>query len=285
MPSQNPRKAFPLWYLPNGTKNASDGELELSGESCERWGWRCGALVVIGLIAEVAIAWSHPSYNSFCERWGSVLADALVTIGVAGEILFSRMAFRRDKELKRRSDEKVAESNERAATALQRAEEERHARIKLESQLLPRELTQEQFTALQALKGKYEAINVAYETDIETGHFANAICSALMAAGIRVGQFLRHPAVQSVASLVYDGAAIEANPMIESELRRVIRVSNLFRGAYAIVTSLPPDIVAPADIPMLIVAGRFVLPPPHIAHAQEMFESARTNKTADKSEK
>jgi len=79
--------------------------------------------VIVGLIAEVALAWLHLPPDSACSVWGTVLADSLVAIGVSGEVQFSRMAFRRDKELKRRSDEKVAEAKARAAEANQKAQE------------------------------------------------------------------------------------------------------------------------------------------------------------------
>jgi hypothetical protein len=113
------------WRLPNSIKIASDGDLESSGDACERIGWICGGAVALGVLAEVAVAWWHPPYNSFWEQWGTVIANAIVMLGVAGEVQFSRMAFRRDKELKLRSDEKVAAANERASEAAARANEAR----------------------------------------------------------------------------------------------------------------------------------------------------------------
>jgi hypothetical protein len=109
------------WRLPNGIKGASDEDLESSGDVCEIWSWICGGLVVLGVFTEAAIAWFHPPYDSPWEQWGSTLANAAVVLGVAGEIQFSMMAFRRDKELKRRSDERVAEANNIAAQAIKDA--------------------------------------------------------------------------------------------------------------------------------------------------------------------
>lgn len=74
-------------------------------------------MVVIGIVAEVLISVFHPPYDSVWERWGSTIANALVVLGVAGEILFSRMGFRRDHEIKRRSDQKIAEATGRAIQA------------------------------------------------------------------------------------------------------------------------------------------------------------------------
>ena len=103
--------------------SASDSELEKSIESCERWEWFGGGLVVVGVIAEVAIAAIHPPYDSFWDQWGSSIANGLVAIGVALEIKLGQMAGLRQNELKRRSDEKVGEANARAAEAELRAEQ------------------------------------------------------------------------------------------------------------------------------------------------------------------
>lgn len=122
IPPQKPSKPFPAWRLPNGVMKASEPELEGSIGSCERWEWFGGGLVVVGVIAEVVIAVIHPPYDSFWEQWGSSLANSLVAIGVALEIKFGQMAGIRQNEIKRRSDEKVAEANARAAEAELRTE-------------------------------------------------------------------------------------------------------------------------------------------------------------------
>jgi hypothetical protein len=96
---------------------ASDEELDKSIESCEQWEWFGGGLVFVGVIATVVIAIIHPRYDSFLEQWGSAIADSLVAVGVAIEIKFGQMAGLRQNELRRRSDEKVAEASERAARA------------------------------------------------------------------------------------------------------------------------------------------------------------------------
>jgi hypothetical protein len=122
-PAQKPSKPFPAWRLPKGIIKASDSELEKSIESCERWEWFGGGLVVVGVIAEVVIAVMHPPYDSFWEQWGSSVANSLVAIGVALEIKLGQMAGLRQNELKRRSDAKVAEANIRAAEAELRTEQ------------------------------------------------------------------------------------------------------------------------------------------------------------------
>jgi hypothetical protein len=189
MPSQNPRKPFPAWRLINGVKNASDGELEVSGDSCEFWSWRCGGVVVGGLIAEIALAWCHPPYDSFWERWGSVLANALVTIGVAGEVLFSRMAFRRDKELKLRSDKKFAEANARADEARRAARKAQQETELLRERLAWRRLTKRQFDSIIISMREFPSFDIALRhvgNDHESATFAGEIAMALAATGSRV---------------------------------------------------------------------------------------------------
>jgi hypothetical protein len=132
MPSQNPRKPFPAWRLPKGMINANDDDLEKSIESCERWEWFGGTLVFVGVGAAVVIAAIHPKYDSFLEQWGSVIADGLVAAGVAIEIKFGQMAGLRQNELKRRSDEKVAESRRVASEAQQQAAEARERTASIE---------------------------------------------------------------------------------------------------------------------------------------------------------
>lgn len=111
---------------------ASDGDLEKSIESCEHWEWYGGGLVFAGVAAAVAIATIHPLYDSFLEQWGSAIADSLVAVGVASEIRFGQMAGLRHGELKRRSDEKIAEANKVAAKAIKDAAEARERTAEVE---------------------------------------------------------------------------------------------------------------------------------------------------------
>lgn len=183
-PNQKPRNPFPEWRLPKGIIKASDENLETSFDSCERWGWLGGGLVIFGVIATVAIAAIHPSYDSFWEQWGSAIADSLVAIGVAIEVGFGQMAKSRQNELKRRSGIIIVAANERAAEAIQKSEEERHARVKLEAQLAPRELTKDQCENLRALKGQVASVNVTSMLDFESISFARQFVQALINVGV-----------------------------------------------------------------------------------------------------
>jgi hypothetical protein len=163
------------WRLPNGIKSASDRELELSGDACERLSWVCGGVVAVGVLAEVAIAWCHPPYDSFWEHWGSVIANGVVMLGVAGEVQFSRMAFRRDKELKRRSDDKVSEA---------KLETER-----LKSEIAWRTLTAETVAALKGVLDKNPAHSVIFSylaNDVESQVFVSQFSAVFRSSGWEV---------------------------------------------------------------------------------------------------
>lgn len=111
-PTQNPTKPFPLlgWYLRNGVKNASERdlpELERAELSCERWTWGCGAFVVLGVGFEIVLAWANQPYGTPWEHWGPVGANFLVTAGVAGEVIFSRMGFVRSRKIQEISNDRA----------------------------------------------------------------------------------------------------------------------------------------------------------------------------------
>jgi hypothetical protein len=177
--------------------NATDGELKDAISSCETWAELCTGAVVAGLVIEVILAVLHPSFDSFASIWGAVIADSLVALGVLGELLFSAKGSRCQTELRRRSEIAVATSIERAAEATKIAEEERHARVKLETQLQPRSLNQEQWDLIHGLRGKLTSVNIASETDAETCWFAGQIRDAFFSAGICVGMYRRAADVHS----------------------------------------------------------------------------------------
>jgi hypothetical protein len=112
---------FPAWRLPNGINKASDGDLERSTSSCERWAIASGLLVVLGLIVEAVVAFIHPSYDSPVETWAPFIADTLVALGVAGEVLFTMMSSRRHSELLIRSNAKLTDAIMRAGEATKKA--------------------------------------------------------------------------------------------------------------------------------------------------------------------
>jgi hypothetical protein len=108
---------LPAWYLPNGTKYASDDQLEGASSSCEKWGLWCGVLVIASVIAEVIIAKAKPTYDLFLAL--SLPTDIGIAFGIIGEVLLGMRNNRLQTELRGRSDEKVATATARAAKALE----------------------------------------------------------------------------------------------------------------------------------------------------------------------
>jgi hypothetical protein len=109
-PIQNPRNSFPAWRLPNGIMNASDSQLDEASSSCELWEWGFAGLVVAAVVVEIIIAYIHPPYDSVLNEWGGTFADVAVALGIAGEIIFSRMDSRIQTEQRRRSNKELAEA-------------------------------------------------------------------------------------------------------------------------------------------------------------------------------
>jgi hypothetical protein len=150
IPTKNARM-FPLpeWYLPKGTINASDHQLEAASSSCERWGMGFAGLVVISVIAELVIAWVQPSYSSFLTD--SAITDAAVAIGIAGEVLLGTIWNNGiQTELRKRSNEKVAVATDRASAAQEALAKFRTPRYRL---LEPPENREKLLTALKPFAG------------------------------------------------------------------------------------------------------------------------------------
>lgn len=110
------KRPLPEWYLPEGTINASDNQLEAASSSCERWGMWFAVVVVIAVLAELLIAWIEPPYLKFLTD--SAIADAAVAIGIVGEVALGTMWNNHiQTELRKRSDTKVATAFDRATAA------------------------------------------------------------------------------------------------------------------------------------------------------------------------
>lgn len=119
-PTQNP---FPAWHLRDGTMNAAEDAIESASSSCERWEWGCASVVVLSVVAELVLASIHPSYDSPWNRWGSAIADALIALGIVGEVLFGRMDGRYQTELRKRSNARLADAIATGAAAERQAAE------------------------------------------------------------------------------------------------------------------------------------------------------------------
>jgi hypothetical protein len=209
---------------------ASAPELEKSIESCERWEWYGGGLVVVGLIADVAIAAIHPPYNSFWEQWGSSIASGLIAIGVVAEIKFGQMAGLRQHELKRRSDKKVAEAQRKSANANARAGNSEalaalaqaraaEAQLELAKFKAARILSAEQQTRIsEKLKpfagAKYDA-GIGPMGDPEPLYLLRSIHSALSAAGWEQVAWTGGGATYTEAPILDVGLTMVTNVMVD----------------------------------------------------------------------
>lgn len=97
--------------------NDNDNQLQISVSVNEKLSKYCGWAVVAGLLIEVCLAWEYRGHATWMENWGPIFADALIALGVFGEIHFAGRVSKSEKELQRISDEKVADANARAAEA------------------------------------------------------------------------------------------------------------------------------------------------------------------------
>jgi hypothetical protein len=246
----------PDWYLPKGTINASDEELESASSSCERWAIGFAGVVIFAVAAEVIIALAKVPYAAFLAD--SVFADAAIAIGVVGEVFFGTIRNNNiQTELRNRSNAKLADAIERAAKA-------DLARAELEDKLRPRELNQAQWDFIQGLAGQFEQVNIGYETDAETRWYAMEVQKAFFAAGIRVALYPRAADVHSFGTFIYEPRGFDG-----SHARTVAPLVEIFRRgetpparlSLAVITSLPTDIVAPSEMPMIILGGRFLVAP------------------------
>ena len=116
-PKINPlRLLLPPWRLGSNVRSADDdieiGKLSDDAVVAE---WYFAAMVVIGVAAEFVIAAHHPPYNSWWGQWGPAYGDLLVAGGVAGEVGASVISHLCQGELTRRSNDRLVETEKRAA--------------------------------------------------------------------------------------------------------------------------------------------------------------------------
>jgi hypothetical protein len=173
MPSDSQSQSsvpLPLARRTKGVMNANEKELHRKIGLYEIAAKASVALVVIGLLIEVAMAADEALYNLLLSRWDTVAADALVALGVFFELLFSAMASRCQSELQRRANLEIARL--RDATAWRSLEEKQHKGLALAL----RENGTGASVRLCVLLGDQESYNLA-----------NRISIPFAAAGWKVG--------------------------------------------------------------------------------------------------
>lgn len=204
---------MPAWYLPNGTNNADENELEGASESCERWSIWCGALVIISIIAELIIAIIEPSYGLFLKL--SVVPDAGVAVGIVGEVVLGMWNNRIQTALRSRSNVKLADAINRAADANTRAAEA-NARVKeAEVEILrlgPRRIDIGKFA--KALEGRpKEFVELIFlRGNVEAYSLALQIQQGLTAAKWEVSEPIPKTAEEMALCVPHPKAAIADAP-------------------------------------------------------------------------
>lgn len=181
-PTQKPRKPFPAWRLPDGTINATETQLEMASESCEFWEWGFAGLVIVAVVAEFIIAGIHPSYNSLLEQWGTAIADAVIALGIAGEVLFGRKNGGIGNELRRRAIDRLAKSESSLQVVTLKL-------LIAEAKLEPRRLSP---TGKKIIIDKIQGaikhnVNFVIEQNDKANAFASSIIAALKEGGAPVG--------------------------------------------------------------------------------------------------
>ena len=272
-PAASPLRLFlPLWRFGSNVRNAADSQVEGLSEGAVLTEWLFAAIVVFGVVGEFVIAARHPPYDSWLGQWGPAYADLMVASGIAFEVIAGVVSHLCQNDLTRRSADRLKEAVD--------------ARAELEKKLWPRMLSQDQWDFIQGLAGKFPIVAIAFETDAETRWFANHIRDAFFSAKISVAMYPRAAEVHSFSTYIFepkgfDGArARTSQPLVE-----IFNKAELV-GSLAVITEVPTDIVAaigatrlemraPLDTPMIIVGGRFVLPPPHLDRAAKEAKAAR----------
>ena len=241
--------------------NATDDELRESVKSCERAALCGGIAVVAGLVIEVVLAFHHAPFDSFEGTWGAVIADSLVALGVASEILFSRLGFSRQYELQRRSDEIVAEAKTIAAQANERAAELARETATLQWQLeqqrqklAQRLLSPEQKAAMiSALRGKLSEVMLVIQNDPEANAFAMQLMTVLAEAGVKM--YGHEPPREDrwfapAGLMMYSPVGTNEDQLQNEPLYRALKAANLFGGTMGQpFTSGQPTLIHSPDEP------------------------------------
>lgn len=216
-----------------------DEELRASSALHEQWAKVCVVAVVAGLLVEVTLAAWHPSYDSSVSRWGSVVADAFVALGVFGEFFFSKRAKHRQQELDRRSNEKVAAAQ---------VEIER-----LRAAHASRALTKEQYEALQTLKGNFSSVVITSVPTFEAMQFGRQIAHALESVGIDAP--IAMPRIGMPWTNVYLVLPTRTHEDIRKEpLLQAFQLAGISTGCG--YRSEHPMIDLPADVPIIKVGEK-----------------------------
>ncbi len=193
--------------------------------------WPHVILLSVTVLASFAVAagiiFESPKYSESIHR----AATRLVIGGVAVEAVCTIFLFVFDEGISNAQQSKI---------------------IALETQIAPRSLTKEQYDAIQTLKGRVPAINLAVEVDSECVSFAGLLASALMNAGIKVRGYSLPPDMHFSAGLVvYDQHMLSD----DNAAGKIIfdAVSNGGLTARSKLNRLPDALDMPREVPAILV--------------------------------
>jgi hypothetical protein len=153
-----------------------------------------GIAVVLGLLIEVVLTVRFPKGVTYLERWGPVFADALIALGVTGEVIFAARARSKAEALKVISDQKVvgantaaAQAHERAAALEKEAAEARERTAEIEKLTAWRRISPEQHSSISVAIRDAEpkiTLRIEYQSgDMEAFMYARGISRVLEQSG------------------------------------------------------------------------------------------------------
>jgi hypothetical protein len=230
--------ALPHWYalimpLVKPLKDRTDEQIESLSGVYEKWAVGGAVAVIVGIILEVVIVIKNPPYGGPCQQYGSLVADLLVGFGIIAEVWFGKRESLCQSELRRRSNERLAEAVVQASEASERASKAELATEQLKRESAWRTLTQEEHIGLvEALKAGGPPASVRFSVvadDQESLYFAGQISIAFKAAGWRVGY-----SYESFRNAIFTGILL---PQIsENHLEEVKAINNRVREAFISAT-------------------------------------------------
>jgi hypothetical protein len=238
----------------------TDQELRDASDFNEDWAERSAFGVLVGLIAEVALAIFVPTCpETIIGHWGPVGADALVTLGVGGEFIFGRRSRKYTAELNRRSEDRLAAANIRAGEANKKAEEAQLAHTELLAVLAPRTLSKaeaEQFMLkMHAFSGVRADLMSYAPGNPEPTRVCRTLINLLHEAGWRMNNI---PSAHTLGSLegvfvgTYDGAD-EITRRAATALIDVLNEVGWMAGKWTLPLLTP-------EIPGAMIDGRYLAP-------------------------
>jgi hypothetical protein len=200
---------------------------------------------------------SAETWNKFFENVGIILLFLTFVCGL-GFALTGRMVNGEQKAKLDQFDLDLTKAKTALSVQQERTALAENKLLELQKYQTPRQLTKEQFDAIQTLRGEYKAINVAFENDADSVMFSSELAVALKAAGIECVLYPRGDPTHSTGGIMlYDRLAFQnpsGKPTNGEPLLSTLKSVGLFSGS--LQAGMPIDIAAPPEIPMIIVAGK-----------------------------